>query len=224
MKTSTVKRTSENYYYQVVKRAKLPTEQDVEGTPVRVTGYKQVTLTTDKLAEDISHACSLTESDIVGVLSALGSIMGKALASGKRVNLEGIGTFGTTLTLKAPGKGGETPEQKTTDDHLRGSQISIGKVTFAPCEKLWNQLRMATFVSSGVKPDAPIDPEELDELLTAYFATHEMLYRSRFDVMLDVSRRKADEMLKSLVSDGKLVAHGHRSTRFYTAAPGFFGK
>lgn len=47
MKKSKVNSKGDNYRYQVVNRAKLFTERDLESTPVRVTGYQQETLTTD---------------------------------------------------------------------------------------------------------------------------------------------------------------------------------
>lgn len=224
MKKSKVNSKGGNYRYQVVKRAKLFTERDLESTPVRVTGYQQETLTTDWLAAEICHTCSMTEADVVGVLTALGAVMGRELSCGKRICLDDIGTFGTTLTLKRSSKGGEESEQKTTDDRLRGSQISIGKVTFTPCEKMKKWLRGATFVSAGVSVENATDPAKVEEVLTAFFATYDELHRGQFENLLGVSRRTAYDLLDSLVSEGKLLSHSHNATRFYTAVPGYFAK
>lgn len=50
-----------------------------------------------KLAESISHSCSMTESDVYGVVTALVSEMSNRLRDGNTVVLDGFGRFHLTV-------------------------------------------------------------------------------------------------------------------------------
>ena len=55
-------------------------------------------LSTKRMAENISKRCTLTEPDIIAVINALETEIGYGLADGKRVVLEGFGSFKVGLT------------------------------------------------------------------------------------------------------------------------------
>ena len=65
----------------------------------------------DELATRISGTCTITRSDVLGVLSALQEQFIYALQEGKRIHLGDIGSF----RVIANGAGSETPEAYSTD-------------------------------------------------------------------------------------------------------------
>ena len=54
---------------------------------------------TDELRRDIQARCSLTETDVTAVLDAVSHVMGRELAEGRQVHLDGIGYFRVSLEL-----------------------------------------------------------------------------------------------------------------------------
>ena len=56
----------------------------------------------EQLFADISHATTLTPADVIACLSALRDAMTYYLTQGKRVELQGIGTFAPTLRSNIP--------------------------------------------------------------------------------------------------------------------------
>ena len=57
---------------------------------------------TDELRRDIQARCSLTETDVTAVLDAVSHVMGRELAEGRQVHLDGIGYFRVSLTTIEP--------------------------------------------------------------------------------------------------------------------------
>lgn len=51
------------------------------------------TISTKQLAETIQRACSITRSDVVGVITMMVEIMKEDLQNGKKVELDELGTF-----------------------------------------------------------------------------------------------------------------------------------
>ena len=222
MKTRQKVRQNGKILYRTVQRAKLQGEQELTGTPIRVIPYDQRTVTTTQMAEDISHATSLTEADVVGVLTALGNEISKALLSGNRVSLVGVGTLNISLSIKRKTSSGQRKPQKTVDDDLKAGEICIHKVLFTPAPELKTKLKGATFMSSGISSSTKVDYDEVDEWLGQWFASHFSLTRKQLEGHFAVSRRNAGNILSTLVEKGKLVRRGSQSTCFYTPAPGCY--
>ena len=57
---------------------------------------------TDELRRDIQARCSLTETDVTAVLDAVSHVMGRELAEGRQVHLDGIGYFQVKLNSLEP--------------------------------------------------------------------------------------------------------------------------
>ena len=53
---------------------------------------------TDELRRDIQARCSLTETDVTAVLDAVSHVMGRELAEGRQVHLDGIGYEGRCIS------------------------------------------------------------------------------------------------------------------------------
>lgn len=79
------------------------------------------TVSTDELAERISYSTTVTPSDTVAVLKALGVVMAETMAESHAVKLEGIGTFKIGISSK----GSETVEEFTVNTNIRSLHVNF---------------------------------------------------------------------------------------------------
>jgi predicted histone-like DNA-binding protein len=93
----------------------------------------------DKVCYDISHQCTLTESDVVGVIKALGNKLQDALEQGYTVDLGDIGRF--KLGIKGTAK--PNPKllskksiQKFTLNYQPSKRMKIKLKKSIPIEKI----------------------------------------------------------------------------------------
>ena len=68
------------------------------------------------LEDDIQANCSLTKADVRAAFSALRDHMVRALASGSRFHLPGVGYFSLSVGLDAPD---DLPDDKMRADYIR---------------------------------------------------------------------------------------------------------
>ena len=80
--------------------------------------------TIDDVADELSRRSTVSRADTYAVLVELGNVVGRLMATGRTVKLQGVGTF--YLTCQTRGKGTNTPEELTTD------MITDVKVRFIP--------------------------------------------------------------------------------------------
>lgn len=171
------------------------------------------TTTTDEMAKDIHSRCTLTESDIKAVLHALGQTLEEQLREGNRVYLEGIGYFQMTL---------DCPEIRSPKE-IRAESIQFKSITFRPEKKLKNALKSVRFERSPVKNHSTKYSEiELDDKLTDYFKDHDYFTRGDMERICGFTRWMANKRINELVSQGKIIREGLRSSPFYRPAPGYY--
>ncbi|WP_291113630.1 HU family DNA-binding protein [Flavobacterium sp. UBA6135] len=91
--------------------------------------------TLETLAQRISAGCSLTEADCFGVIYALTNAIGDALAHGKIVRIDSLGTF--QLTLQG---------LPAADVEARGKSFIKGnRVVFKPTKRLKTVLKLVNY-------------------------------------------------------------------------------
>ena len=90
------------------------------------------------LEDDIQASCSLTKADVRAACSALRDHMARALASGSRFHLPGVGYFSLSVGLDAP--------DDLPDDKMRADYIRLRNIRFRPERSLLSE------VGSGVAP------------------------------------------------------------------------
>lgn len=88
------------------------------------------------LEDDIQASCSLTKADVRAAFSALRDHMVRALASGSRFHLPGVGYFSLSVGLDAP--------DDLPDDKMRADYIRLRNIRFRPERSLLSE------VGSGV--------------------------------------------------------------------------
>ena len=162
-------------------------------------------VTTKEMADDINHASSATQSDVAAVLQAVGQRIAEALLDGNRIEIDHVGTFSLTLTCG----------NKRKEDYITSKDISVSRISFAPCAELWHAMRGATIVSGGPTGNKHLTDATIEKRLEEYFATHNSLSRSTFERICECSRHTALTKLKELVKAGKLIAIGPKNQRQY---------
>ena len=189
----------------------LRRQNDLTGTSTERNPHVAVTVvnskltTTKDLAEYINFACSITESDVVAVLQALGKCVCDELLDGNRVELEHLGTFSLSLTCG----------NKKLEDRVTKRDIHVKNILFTPCAEMKEAMRTAEIVSGGPNPNKQLSDEVIERRLTKYFEEHEYMQRRDFEACCECSRYTATKKLNELVKSGKLRALGAKNSRFY---------
>lgn len=150
------------------------------------------------LEEDIQASCSLTKADVRAAFSALRDHMARALASGSRFHLPGVGYFSLSVGLDAP------------DDKMRADYIRLRNISFRPERSLLSE------VGSGVSFERAAfssrsrqyTEEQLLSLLRHYFATHTCLTRRILQRMAGLRDSAAKKWLQHLTATGVLQKDG----------------
>ena len=96
----------------------------------RVVSSGQVS--TDQLAKEINHECSLTPADIKAVLVSLSDKLARHLSEGRKVYLEGIGHFQVNLRCK---------EEVRTVHASRSESIEFKSISYRADNVLKKQLK-----------------------------------------------------------------------------------
>lgn len=168
------------------------------------------TISTKELAKDIHAGTTMSEADVKGVLTALCHAMAHRMRYGYKVRLDGLGCF--ELTLACP------PVRYPNE--IRAESIRFKSVVFRPDRELKDEFRSITVERAKEKRHSKNrTPEEVDQLLGEYFATHPTITRERFQSLCGFIRCTACRRLQRLVKEGKLEKKGPRHAPYYQPAP-----
>lgn len=122
------------------------------------------------LEDDIQASCSLTKADVRAAFSALRDHMVRALASGSRFHLPGVGYFSLSVGLDAPD---DLPSDKMRADYIRlrnirfrpersllgevGSGVSFERAGFSSRSRQYTEERSSRY-SATISPPTPASP------------------------------------------------------------------
>ena len=213
MKRGSATKKSGTIAYQLHVRNDLQGKATKKNPTMAVSVVSSEVVTTAQIAKDINHACSVTQSDVLAVLQAVGQRIGDALLDGNRVEIDHIGTFSLSLTCN----------NKRKEDHITSKDIEVSRIVFNPCAELQRTMRGAVIVSGGSTGTKQLTDAVIEKRLTEFFATHHSIQRSEFEHVCECSRYAALARLKALVKAGKLLVIGKQNTRAYQPMPGAFG-
>ena len=171
---------------------------------------------TDELRRDIQARCSLTETDVTAVLDAVSHVMGRELAEGRQVHLDGIGYFRVKLNSLEP----------ITSPKLKANQMKLkANIGFKADKKLRSSVSVVKVERSKLKlHSVPRSNEEIDRLLTAYFSNNQILTRSDFQGLCKLTLTTAARHIKRLKEEKKLQNINTRQSPVYIPMPGYYGK
>lgn len=185
-----------------------PKKSADEPTTLHVRPVFNGSVSTDDLAESLQTATSLTIADVKAVLQALNREVGRQLAGGCRVHLEGLGYLTPRLRVE-----GEVTEDILLRD--RNRMVRFSGVNFLADKQLTEAIG-AVRLSHTPKAthSQELDDALVEERLADYFTTHDILTRAILQRLLHLSTWKATALLRRLCEEGKLR---NASTDFHPA-------
>ncbi|EHJ36160.1 putative DNA-binding protein [Leyella stercorea DSM 18206] len=165
------------------------------------------------LEDDIQASCSLTKADVRAAFSALRDHMARALASGSRFHIPGVGYFSLSVGLDAPD---DLPDD-LPDDKMRADYIRLRNIRFRPERSLLSE------VGSGVSFERAAfssrsrqyTEEQLLSLLRHYFTTHTCLTRRILQRVAGLRESAAKKWLQHLTATGVLQKDGASNAPVY---------
>lgn len=170
---------------------------------------------TEQLARDIQQSCSLTRSDVKGMLAALADKMAQYLSEGKRVYLEDIGYFKVNLQCN---------QEVTEVDDKGVGKVSFKSISFRADERLKKAMQRTKIHRSNLKPHSmPLTDEEIDAKLADHFATNPVITRRQFQFLCQLLKPTACRIIKRLVEEGKLKNISSKQNPVYVSVEGYFG-
>lgn len=151
---------------------------------------------TRNLGESINKKCSLTPSDVWGVLTALRTEFYEAFSQGYSVHLEGIGHF--SLSLKC--------EPDVDPKYVSSKDIKVKGIRFVPEKELLEMLKAVQFEhdTDDSRHSSDMDHPEMMIKIDRYFSENQFLRRVDFEKMTGFNKSKALRTLKELVKNGVL--------------------
>ena len=194
--------------YQLYERNDLTGKSTAKNPTMGVSIVNSKVVTTQDMADAINHASSITQSDVVAVLQAVGQRITEALLDGDRIEIDHVGTFSLTLTCG----------NKRKEDHITSKDISVSRISFTPCAALWHAMRGAEIVSGGPTGNKKLSDAVIVKRLEEYFASNHSMSRSTFERICECSRHTALTKLKELTERGVLIAIGAKNQRQYVLA------
>ena len=171
------------------------------------------TIRMDRLNHFVTHRCTVSESDILAVLTALSDVMVDAFLEGHRVYLRGLGYFDITLT--------NDEIRSLKEGNVR--KVHFKSVKFVPEASLRKRLeRGMKFVraSSTIPFSNRLTEEEVNEKLAGYFASHPFITRMEMQKLCGFKRSMALACINRLIDEGRLRNMGTRRTPVYVPVEG----
>lgn len=195
---------------------------DIYENPGRNNGQKRYhvraakpNLTTYKeIQENLSHASSITPSDISGVTEGISDLMANKLSNGNRIHIKGLGYFSVTITSPTF----DNPKE------INATKVQIRTIEFQPDAELMDKIKKnLTFERAQANEHSRLLLEsEIKNLLKDYFKKHDDISLREFRMLTHLTRATAYRRLKELC-DGPIpyLKHmGPRNASVYVLAQG----
>jgi predicted histone-like DNA-binding protein len=172
-------------------------------------------MNTDEIADQIHEMSTLAASDVKGVLVSLSHLMSKELALGRRIHLEGLGYF--QLTLSCP--------PVSSEREIRAESIGVKSISFRPEISFKERFRAIPVARARRKNHSKLhSEEEIDHLLSRYFAENEFMTSARFRMLFGLTKSTTTRRIQQLLAAGKLRKVGLSGHPLYEPAPGWYQK
>lgn len=170
-------------------------------------------LTAEEIAQRIERACTVTQSDIVAVLSALSRLAASELSEKGSFHLPAIGYF----TLQAVAH----PTDAVPTEKLEGSHVGVRNIKFQPERTLLSKVKdQAKFARlKGTTQSMPYEEAELRQKITAYLTSGEGILTSKaMRLHFGLSSYMAAKWLAHFVSTGFLRKLGSKHAPVYVSS------
>lgn len=166
---------------------------------------------TEDLIRSVAHGSTLSSADMKAALTAIVETMAEALATGKRVKLDGLGSFSLKLTTDA--------DINDTDEKI-GKKISIKTVKFLPAKELLQKMGKVTFQRTQNPRTVQWDelPQDQEERLVAFLRQNTFLRRTDAEHIWHCKRTTATRLLNSFCEKGIIRNAGTPRMPIYVLA------
>ena len=166
---------------------------------------------TEDLIRSVAHGSTLSSADMKAALTAIVETMAEALATGKRVKLDGLGSFSLKLTTDA--------DINDTDEKI-GKKISIKTVKFLPAKELLQKMGKVTFQRTQNPRSLQWDelPQDQEERLVAFLRQNTFLRRTDAEHIWHCKRTTATRLLNSFCEKGIIRNAGTPRMPIYVLA------
>ena len=166
---------------------------------------------TEDLIRSVAHGSTLSSADMKAALTAIVETMAEALATGKRVKLDGLGSFSLKLTTDA--------DINDTDEKI-GKKISIKTVKFLPAKELLQKMGKVTFQRTQNPRSLQWDelPQDQEERLVAFLRQNAFLRRTDAEHIWYCKRTTASRLLNSFCEKGIIRNAGTPRMPIYVLA------
>ena len=166
---------------------------------------------TEDLIRSVAHGSTLSSADMKAALTAIVETMAEALATGKRVKLDGLGSFSLKLTTDA--------DINDTDEKI-GKKISIKTVKFLPAKELLQKMGKVTFQRTQNPRSLQWDelPQDQEERLVAFLRQNTFLRRTDAEHIWHCKRTTASRLLNSFCEKGIIRNAGTPRMPIYVLA------
>ena len=215
MRTKKSKNVHTRATYTPVVTCKLNSRQllcgkdtNTQGVAISVAYPQKVDI--ERMAIDINHATTATDTDVKLVWDALRQEITEALSHGHRVQLDGLGT----LTMELSSHTGPTAPT--------GKDVRISAIRFRPDKHLLDRLADVKFRVDG-KVRQPLAAPELADALYEYFETHDDISVREFARISHYAPSTSYAKLNDYVAHGEME-RVPRIKGCFRPTPGHFGR
>lgn len=153
-------------------------------------------LTTKELIERLSDGKTITPSDALAVLSALGQTIAQEISSGRRVKIEGLGTFTPSLLL----------DKSVTDGrYLHNTHLSVDRINFRAEKQLLYQCSAGGFVQEKNAETIDTTTDENWAKLSNYLNANQFINQTEYKDLTRQNFYQIKAELTQWLSEGKLI-------------------
>lgn len=158
------------------------------------------TVSFKQMAEDISHATSFTEADIVGMMDAIATFASQYLNNSMHVELAGLGTLSLGIACQEDAEGHQPVITHASE--VKPHQLRVSKVILTAKPTFMNQLQ-GPFVRSrdGFPSNAQrerLSPAARRDALLAYLDDNPTISIGKYATLTGLSRKEASAELHFL--------------------------
>lgn len=190
--------------YRMVRNPNPTGDKKKQAMHPRVVPYG--TIRTNDLIEEAQTRSTMSGADLKGALRVIADVMADRLEQGYIVELEELGFFSVSLASRP------VMDKK----EIRSESIHFKNVNFRCGKYLKNKLKSMHLErmpeGKGTLPAFEVRVRRLTE----YLEIHHFITCGDYRELAGCSKYRALEDLNQLVSEGKLVKNGYRSTRVYS--------
>lgn len=172
----------------------------------------------EEAAQEVHQSNTFTVGEVLGVVRALAEVMARAMAEGRSVKIDGIGTFTPGLGLR---EGAERETGLAGDPRRNAASLCVDRIRFRADKELVKETdRRCTLERAGRKfrkSSARYTPEERLRLAQEYLESHPYLtvleYASLTGLLHDAAARELRRWREDASSG--IVSSGYGSHKVY---------